>query len=336
MNWGGFPVGFRFPVQDFSPETKRRCWSCVLPALAYADLTDSTLQEAESAELYDPDRLVYIPLVAPKSITPSRKNSLLWRQDGRLMSELTLYGPVVQENYLELYTHTKLLAQITPERNVLPQEGMEGLFPDHIEHKEKVPPRLRALILPKGELPYVVREALCRRTMQTLYEADEALYLRMLPLSPGGEGAVYTATAFQHGRLFSEMIPDAAGEKHRCLFGVLPGRRLLIDGFDLPDIASPLSEEYGLGRAIRMAKEQGFSDVRLCAKGLNPPDSEASPSEDIEELYALSRQLPLFDRVILTEYDQDGQIQTETIDIDGRDKECVSSILSRRNGTAEN
>ena len=33
MNWGGFPVAFRFPVPDLSPETKRRCWASVLPAL---------------------------------------------------------------------------------------------------------------------------------------------------------------------------------------------------------------------------------------------------------------------------------------------------------------
>ena len=95
MNWGGFPVAFRFPVTDFSMETKRRCWACVLPALTYADLTDTALQEAESAELFDPEQLIYIAIVAPKSITPSRKNSLQWRQDGRLMSELTLYQPAV-------------------------------------------------------------------------------------------------------------------------------------------------------------------------------------------------------------------------------------------------
>ena len=78
MNWGGFPIGFRFPVQDFSWETKKRCWSYVLPALVYADLTDCTLQEAESAELFDPDRLVDIAVVSPKKIPVNRKNGLLW------------------------------------------------------------------------------------------------------------------------------------------------------------------------------------------------------------------------------------------------------------------
>ena len=79
MNWGGFPIGFRFPVQDFTLETKKRCWSYVLPALVYADLTDCTLQEAESAELFDPDRLVYIAVISPKKIPINRKNGLLWR-----------------------------------------------------------------------------------------------------------------------------------------------------------------------------------------------------------------------------------------------------------------
>ena len=335
MNWGGFPIGFRFPVEDFSLETKKRCWSYVVLALRYADLTDSTLLEAESAELFDPDRLIYMAIVAPKSITHSRKNSLLWRKDGRLMSALALHVPVVQENYLELYTHAKALADITPDRSVVIKDGAEGLLPDRIELRQKAPFHTRALILPKGELPFRERDALCRDTMRKLYEQDEGLYLKILPMSPGGEGTVYTAVAFQHGRLFSEMIPDASGAKHCCLFGVLPGYRLLIDGFTVPDIAAPLDEGYGLGKAIRIAKDRGFKDYHLCARGLKPPKSEAEPMEDAEVLYDLSRQLRLYDRVILTEYDADGRIKTENVKIDRRDKGCVSSILSKRSGTAE-
>ncbi len=336
MNWGGFPVAFRFPVEDFSPETKRRCWSCVLPALAYADLTDSTLQEGESAEPHDPDQKIFIILAAPKSITPSRKNSLQWRRDGRLMSALALYQPVVQENYLELYAPTRVVAEVAPDRRILPREGFEGWLPERLEERRMPAFHQRVLVLPRGELPYKERDTLCRQAMRELYEADEGLYLKMLPLSPGGQGAVYTAAAFQHGRLFFDMIPDRAGEKHRCLFGVLPGRKLLIDGFSLADISAPVSEDHGLGRAIRVAKDRGFTDIRLCAAGLNPPLSEAGLLTDLEELYGLSRQLPLFDRVILAEYDADGQVKTESIDIDRRDKECVSSILSRRSGTAGN
>ena len=103
--------------------------------------------------------------------------------------------------------------------------------------------RHRALILPKGKLPYPERETLCRKAMEQLYTNDDGLYLNMLPLSPGGQGAVYTAAAFQHGRIFSEMIPDAAGEKHRCFFGGLPGGRLLIGGCSGPDVGAPLCED---------------------------------------------------------------------------------------------
>ncbi len=322
-------------MDDFCLETKERCWSYMVAALRYADLTDSTLLEAESAELFDPDRLIYMVIVAPKSITPSRKNSLLWRKDGRLMSALALHVPVVQENYLELYTHVKALADIMPDRSVVPKEGAEGLLPDQIELRQKAPFHTRALILPKGELSFRERDALFRETMRQLYEKDEGLYLKILPMSPGGEGAVYTAVAFQHGRLFSEMIPDASGAKRRCLFGVLPGYRLLIDGFTVPDITAPLDEGYSLGKAIRIAKDRGFTNIHLCAKGLNPPNSEAEPMEDAEVLYDLSRQLRLYDRVILTEYDADGRIKTEDVKIDRRDKGCVSSILSKRSATAE-
>ena len=334
MNWGGFPVAFRFPVQDCSLETKKRCWDYVLPALTYADLTNTSLWEAESAETFDADQLVYIAIVAPTSITPSRKNSLLWRRDGRLMSALTLYLPMVQENYLELNTKYVKLATVTPEREIIPEDIGRGLFPERIERREKAPFRLRALILPKGELPFSERIALCRQAMEELYEVDERRYLHMLPLSPGQDGAVYTAAAFWHGRFFSETIPDKAGEKHRCFFGALPGRKLLIDGFSVPDIAAPLREEYGLGRAIRVAKDRGFTAIRLCARGLDHPPCEATDMEDMDELYGLSRQLPLYDQVILAEYGRDGRIEYETIDMDRRDKGCVSSILSRRNGTA--
>lgn len=336
MNWGGFPVAFRFPVEDFSYETKKRCWDCVLPALEYADLTDTSLHEAESAELFDPEKLIYIAIVAPTVIPPSRSNSLLWRRDGALMSELALFEPVAQENYLELYTKTTRLAAVGADRSVVAEEAGQGLFPERIQVKEKAPSRIRALILPKGELSYAQREALCRRTMRELYEKDKSLYLKILPFSPGGEGAVYTAAAFRHGRLFSEMVPGMDGGKHRCLFGVLPGRTLLIDGYSVPDIEAPLSEEYGLGRAIRIAKDRGFKDVRLCARGLNVPQSEAVPVVDADELYELSRELPLYDKVILTEYDRDGSVHTESIDFNRRDRACVSSILLRRSGTTEN
>ena len=319
MNWGGFPVAFRFPVKDFTFETKKRCWTTVLSALEYADLTDTTLHEAESAELFDPEKLIYIAVVAPTVIPPSRANSFLWRRDGALMSKLALFEPVVQENYLELYTKTTRLAAIAPDRTVIQEEAGQGLLPERIQVKEKEPSRVRALILPKGELPYAQREALCRQTMRELYEKDKGLYLKILPLSPGGEGAVYTAVAFRHGRLFSEMVPGMDGGKHRCLFGVLPGRTLLIDGYSVPDIEAPLSEAYGLGRAIRIARDRGFTDIRLCAKGLNVPPSEATPVVDADELYELSRELPLYDKVILTEYDRNGGVRTESIDFNRRD-----------------
>ena len=66
------------------------------------------------------------------------------------------------------------------------------------------------------------------------------------------------------------------------------------------------------------------------------PASDAAILDDLDELYDLSGELSLYDKVILTEYSKDGKIKTESIDIDRRDKECVSSILSRKKGTAAN
>lgn len=326
MNWGGFPVGFRFPVPDFSRETKARCWERVLKALTYADLSNTTLQEAESAERFDETKRVYIAIVSPVSITTSRNNCTLWRRDGTLMSSLCYYVPWVQENYLELFTKHTDLAEIAEDRRIVPTAEGEGLFPAAIPFAPKAPSRKRVLLLPKEELPFEERMNLLRQAMEKLYVEDSSRYLTMLPLSPGGEGTVYTAAAFLNGRIFTELVPDREGTRHRVLFGVTAGKRLLIDGFSVPDIAAPLSEEFGLGKTIEIGKGRGFKDVRLCARGLNVPDSEAKPVENVQEIYRLQDRLCLFDRLMLVSANTNG-IVTESIDIDRRNVPCVSSIL---------
>ena len=132
MNWGGMPIGFRFYVEDYSRETKERCWAHVLRALEYADLTEVSLHEGETEEAFLPGQKVYIPVVGAKSIKVSRKNTMLWREDPALMGQLALYRPLIQENYMELFAPTRRLADVTMSGEIRPEAPGEGLFPKAI------------------------------------------------------------------------------------------------------------------------------------------------------------------------------------------------------------
>ena len=52
MIWQYFPIGFRFPVPDFSETTRRDCWTITLDALKRANATGVTLYDAQ--QTFDP------------------------------------------------------------------------------------------------------------------------------------------------------------------------------------------------------------------------------------------------------------------------------------------
>ncbi len=51
MIWQYFPIAFRFPVGDFSIETKRSCWRTALSALCACRPEGVTLYDAQ--QTYD-------------------------------------------------------------------------------------------------------------------------------------------------------------------------------------------------------------------------------------------------------------------------------------------
>lgn len=307
MNWGGFPVGFRFPVEDFSPETKKRCWDSVLQALSYGNLKGVSLYEAESAERFDPARPVLIAAVSHLSIRESRSNSLLWRRDGALRSKLTLYMPAVQENYLELYTEKRCIAQVSLEGSIEPVKEAEGYLPKSLPAAGKPKSSsLRCLIAADPALPFLERESLCRLALYQLYQKDQGICGRLLPLGNGNEGTVETAAAFLRGRLSNLAVCAENGAQSSVLYAVTANRRLLLDGFSLPALEEPLSKDFGLGQALLKLKNRGFSEINLCARGLSHINAETLSSfsgcavrfvEDCGEIYSLSTSLRGIERV---------------------------------------
>ena len=112
MIWHYFPIGMRFPVRDFSDETKRRCWEIALGAIYASDPNGTVLYEA--CESFDPGAgtAVYTCIVCYEGIKQSRAAGKRFQALDALTSRLTLSDPFVQANYLESFGPYPELARI--------------------------------------------------------------------------------------------------------------------------------------------------------------------------------------------------------------------------------
>ena len=288
MNWGGMPIGFRFYVEDYSRETKERCWAHVLRALEYADLTEVSLHEGETEEAFLSRQKVYIPVVGAKSIKISRKNAMLWREDPALMGQLALYRPLIQENYMELFAPTRRLADVTMSGEIRPEAPGEGLFPKAIRRREPIKKTGRLLVWGETAASVAAR-------METLAREEPTLGGRRVVLQKGPDAVQY-ATAFRRGQLFSQTLSDGIDGEAKCIFGILPGGVLLCDSTACPGNHLPFSGEYGIGQLLYMAQSWGITKAILLTGGSGfdksvVPHMELTLDPPLMELYDMRRAL---------------------------------------------
>lgn len=290
MNWGGMPVGFRFYVEDFSLQTKQKCWAPVLKALEYADWGTMTLHETESQELFNPAQKVYIIVIGTKAIKVSRKNAILWREDPDLAAALCLYRPWIQENYMELYAPTRRLAMVTPEGEIIP-DGEEGAF---LKRKlvRRSSPRVTGRQFVWGESEEELRERI-----SAFRQTHPTESYRKAVLAKGTE-VTLAAVALREGQLHTILLPDGRGGEDTFLFGILPGNVLLADARICPGSDLPYSQEYGIGKFLSFASGWNVKECLLCAEEGILEDSEKLDSSipidlnpSCEKLYNLQQAL---------------------------------------------
>ena len=94
MIWHYFPIGMRFPVTDFSDETKRACWNVALSAAFASDACGTTLYEA--MEPLDPGSFgaVYTCIVCYVGIKQSRLAGKTMHSLDGLKTRLCLNDPL--------------------------------------------------------------------------------------------------------------------------------------------------------------------------------------------------------------------------------------------------
>ena len=225
MNWGGFPVGFRFAADEITEAFKKKCWERVFAAVAYSDKSDMFFHEAEMEDPYAGTK-VYIAVIASHGVGIIQKNAEMWRRDTALTGALMFYRPLVQENYLEMYAPTREVGSISPDGKVTPTEGV-AFLPAEAGSAVFTRKTGNAVLLSASDGKENTDPAIADAA-EKLNEHGPGFAVRRLNYTAGAH-AVYYAAAFRNGLLYTCPVKTGSGEKTDILYALLPGGTCLAD-----------------------------------------------------------------------------------------------------------
>ena len=267
MIWHYFPIGMRFPVADFSDETKRSCWKNALSAVFASDPTGTGLYEA--CESFDPisQSPVYICIVCYVGIKQSRAAGEKLYSLDRLLTRLCLHKPFMQANDLESFGPYPILGEIDPQGRILPNETGAAFIPSEPPVPTPQSDGFQILIAPDSMKGVCGAERLTR--LLGTEAADRGLRVRRMPVADGGEGTVRALVAGTGGRYEMVSCESLNGERKSMLVGVIPGSVAVIEtadavGFALKTEQTPSIEyrsSFGVGMLIRKALDLGYRKI---------------------------------------------------------------------------
>ena len=267
MIWHYFPIGMRFPVADFSEETRRACWKIALSAICSADSKETGLYEA--CEPFDPicQSPVYICIVCYVGIKQSRAAGETLHALDALMTRLCLHNPLVQANYLESFGPYPILAEIDANGKLNSNENGAALFSD-----DSIVPMRRLngwkiLIAPDSMKGTCDAERLTRYL--GIAAVDHGFRVQRLPIADGGEGTVRVLVAGTGGRYETVACEDMNGDRVNMTVGVIPGSVAVIEAADSVGFARkndhtpPIERRssFGVGMLIQKTLDLGYRTI---------------------------------------------------------------------------
>lgn len=263
MIWQYFPIAFRFPVGDFSIETKRSCWRTALSALCACRPEGVTLYDAQ--QTYDVGTCgpVYLCIACFYGIKEARRSAKILYTLDALMMRLSIHQPFLQANALESFGPYPLLGTFRPDGRVEATEDGAALFETQNVEPMRRGEGMRLLIASEeGET-----EGSAQNRMQTLgvEAADAGFCVRRMQIANGGAGTVRALVTALNGRYETVSVIDAAGERQKTIIGILPGAIAVVEAFD-HDAAT-------VGALIRSALDLGFRRLRVAAGGCIDPEN---------------------------------------------------------------
>ena len=278
MIWHYFPIGMRFPVADFSEDTRRACWKTALSAAFASDATQTGLYEA--CESFDPisNSPVYICIICYVGIKQSRAAGEKLHSLDALMSRLCLLRPLVQANDLESFGPYPILAEIDANGTIRPNENGAAFIPTEMPIPMRPNEGFQILILPDSMNGNGGAEGFSR-VLGTV-AANRGFRVRRLPIADGDEGTVRALIAGSGGRYETVSCEDVNGERVKMLVGVIPGSVAVIEASDavgnarISEQTPPIGQRssFGVGALIRKTLDLGYRKIWVALGGVQTFD----------------------------------------------------------------
>ena len=267
MIWHYFPIGLRFPVADFSVETKRRCWQIALSALAAGDAEQVALYEAMTDRVPRSGEKEYICILCHETVAQSRRNAAVFHARDRLLAYLTVDAPFLQANALESFGPYGKLGMTLLGGTVQRTEASEAFLPESLPSPMPICEGRRMLFAMDAMKGVCTAERLTRCLAQAAVE--QGFRVRMAPIADGGEGTVMALVAGRQGRFETVFSNDLNGVRVPMTVGVLPNFTAVVEsadavGFCRLSDATPAPEErstFGVGTLIKAALDLGYRKI---------------------------------------------------------------------------
>lgn len=276
--WAGFPMGFRFTVDDFSVETKRACWQRLLSSLGGASYKQVLLFEKETASACDRRQGIYLCILSHKPIKQSRANAKHFLSDPLLMSSLSVFAPIIQENALNLEApDAALIGLVKANGEIACEDAGKDILPSVLPRRDIPLPRRNVLIAP-GRMGAWSASELAKRIGIAIAEAETRYRPHLLPVGDGGAGTMLSLAAGTRGRILPTLCRNARGTPVPASFAVLPDGRAVVECAYAADHAPEsgmLSHDrssHGVGDLVRSAAGHGYASILVCAGGIEAGD----------------------------------------------------------------
>jgi hypothetical protein len=247
MIWQYFPVGFRFPVRDFSDETRRACWETTLSALYSADPKGLTLYDAQ--QTYDAGTAgpVYICIACYYGIKQARANAKKLFAMDDLLIRLCRNTPFMQANALESFGPYPLLGKIEDDNTLTVTEAGEAVLKG-VEKKPLMPRKGLKLLIVSDENETEGSAEACTRAIGA-EAVTQGFIVQRTVIADGGYGTVRALVGALNGRYESVTVSDANGERRSDVIGILPGPIAVTEaaGRDTATVGALLQKALDLG-----------------------------------------------------------------------------------------
>lgn len=226
MIWHYFPIGFRFPVSDFSDTTKKKCWKITASALLASGGEGAVLYDAQENYDYGSDGPVYTCIACFYGIKQSRAVAKKLYSLDALMTQLCLLHPFVQANYLESYGPYPILGKLV-------ETGIEGITD---AGKAFLPDRISAMETNGGLRILIASEPIpCQISSDRLSisigckAASLGFRVNRKLLSVGNNGVIRAIVTAENGRYETVFLTNSDGERITESIGILPSNRIVIE-----------------------------------------------------------------------------------------------------------